>query len=129
MKLTNASPLVYTLLLVKEGVYQFSILQQGIAVYYTLTASNGKKLYESDEPDDIWGHEKFEYSPVNAGSFTLTIKRYSDPKNPNTGLITILIKRLTKAEIVTKRQIQKELEPYNKRNVTTIDIDHFLECI
>ena len=125
IKLTTDSPLIYTLPLVKEGVYQFSILQQGIAVYYTLTASNGKNLYESDEPDDIWGHEKFEYNPANSGRFTLTIKRYNDPENPDSGQITIFIKRLTKAEIATKRQIKKELEPYNKRNVITIDIDHF----
>ncbi len=125
IKLTNASPLVYTLPLVKEGVYQFSILQQGIAVYYTLTASNDKKLYESDDPDDISGYEKFEYSPANSGSFTLTIKRYNDLQNPDSGRITILIKRLTKAEIAIKNQIKKDLEPYNKRNVATIDIDHF----
>lgn len=125
IKLTNASPLVYTLPLVKEGVYQFSILQQGIAVYYVLTASNAKKLYESDDPDDIWGHEKFEYSPANSGSFTLTIKRYNDLQNPDSGRITILIKRLTKAEIAIKMQIKKDLEAENKRNVATIDVDHF----
>src|SRR4030095_4854237 len=96
--LTKTSTLVYTLPFVKEGTYQFSILQQGIAVYYTLTSADNQKLYESNYPDDITGYERFEYSPGSSGHFTLTIKRFEDPENPDSGKIAVLVKSLTKAE-------------------------------
>ena len=123
--LTRTSTLVYTVSFVKDGMYQFSILQQGIAVYYTLASADKKKLYESNYPDDITGYERFEYSPGSSGDFTLTIKRFEDPENPDSGKITVLVKSLTKAEIAIRKQIKKELEPENAKNVTTIDIDHF----
>ena len=125
IKLTKTSTLDYTLTLAKDGIYQFSILQQGIAVYYTLTTPDNRKLYESDYPDDTSGYEKFEYSPTNSGNFILRIKRYHDPENTDSGKITLLIKSLTKEELAVRRQIKKELEPENAKNVMTIDIDHF----
>ena len=125
IKLTRASILTYALPFVKNGIYQFSIRQQGIAVYYMLTSPDNKKLYESDYPDDIVGYEKFEYAPTTSGNFILTIKRFNDPENPDSGQITILVKNLSKAEISIRKQIKEELEPENKKNVTTIDIDHF----
>ena len=123
--LGKSSVQVYSLPLAKEGIYQFSILQQGIAVYYSLTTFDNKKLYESNYPDDFVGYEKFEYIPTNSGNYLLTIKRFDDPENPDSGQITLLVKSLTKSEIAVRMQIKKELEPENAKNVTTIDIDHF----
>lgn len=123
--LTSKSTLTYALPLKRDDIYQFSILQQGIAVYYTLTSPDTKKLYESNYPDDITGYEKFEYSPTSSGNYKLSIKRFSDPENPDSGQISILVKSLSKAEKTVRKQIKKELEPENKKNVTTIDIDHF----
>ena len=125
IKLAKATVLVYSLSVAKEGIYQFSILQQGIAVYYVLTNSENKKLYESNYPDDFVGYEKFEHIPANSGNYLLTIKRFDDPENPDSGRITLLVKSLNKAEIAVRKQIKKELDPENTKNVTTIDIDHF----
>jgi hypothetical protein len=125
IKLTKASTLVYKLSLLKDGIYQFSILQQGIAVYYDLTDVNNKKVYECNYPDDIVGYEKFEYAPGGSGNFTLTIKRFEDPENPDSGQISIQVKSLSRSEIEVRKQIKKELEPENAKTVTTIDIDHF----
>jgi len=125
IRLTKTSVLSYSLPLVKDGIYQFSILQQGIAVHYTLTTSDNKKLYESNYPDDIVGYEKFEHMPATSGNFLLTIKRFDDPENPDSGRITLLVKSLNKAETSVRNQIKKELGPENAKNVTTIDIDHF----
>ena len=123
--LAGKSTLMYTLPLAKDGIYQFSILQQGIAVNYTLTSSDNKKLYESDFPNDINGYRKFEYCPTGSGNFTLRINRFEHPENPDSGQITILVKSLTKPEIAIRNKIKKELEPENAKHVTTIDIDHF----
>jgi len=125
IKLTKASSLTYQLSLSTDGIYQFSILQQGIAVYYTLTSSDSSKVYESNYPDDINGYEKFEYIPSHSGNFILAIKRFQDPENPDSGQISISVKILSKKEIAGRRQIKKELEPENAKHVTTIDIDHF----
>ncbi|MFT3947840.1 MAG: DUF2268 domain-containing putative Zn-dependent protease [Agriterribacter sp.] len=125
IKVTKGNILTYTLSLAKDGIYQFSILQQGIAVYYSLTSPSNEKVYESNYPDDITGYEKFEYASPASGNFILTIKRFDDPENPDSGKISLLVKSLNKTELTVKNQIKKELEPENKKDVTTIDIDHF----
>lgn len=125
---TQSSILDYTLTLSKNSIYRFSILQQGIAVYYALTDSDGKTLYESNYPDDFVGYEKFEYSPVASGNFHLRIKRFQDPENPASGQITIYVKSLSKEEIALRNRIRKEVEPENKKNVQTLDIDHFWQA-
>ena len=125
IKLTSFTSFTYSFPFEKNGIYQFSIEQQGIAVYYVLTSPENKVLYESDYPDDITGYEKFEYSPETSGNFTLTIKRFNDPENSDSGQITLFVKSLSKKEITARNQIKKELEPENRKNATTVDIDHF----
>ena len=125
---TRSSNFAYTLTLSKNGIYQFSILQQGIAVDYALVGANNETLYQCNYPDDFVGYEKFEYRPSNSGNFKLTIKRFDDPENPDSGRITIYVKSLNKNEIATRTKIKKELEPENKKNVQTIDIDHFWQA-
>ncbi|MBD0365542.1 MAG: hypothetical protein ICV53_05490 [Flavisolibacter sp.] len=125
---TKSSNLIFTLPLSKNGIYQFSILQQGIAVHYTLMGADNTKLYECNYPDDFVGYEKFEYSPTNSGDFKLVIKRFDDPENPDSGHITIYVKSLNKHEIAIRNKIRKELEPENKKNVQTLDIDHFWQA-
>src|SRR4051812_19720761 len=83
--LKKGDVLVYPFDLRKNGIYRFSILQQGIAVHYQLTRTDDKKLYESNYPNDIVGYENFEYAPVNDGKYKLEIKRFDDPENPDSG--------------------------------------------
>jgi len=128
VEVTKSSNLAFTLTLSKDGIYQFSILQQGIAVHYMLTGADNRILYESNYPEDYVGYEKFEYSPSNSGSFNLVIKRFDDPENPDSGRITIYVKSLSKTEISVRNRIKKELEPENKKNVQTLDIDHFWQA-
>src|SRR5689334_4833262 len=118
----------YPLNLSKNGIYQFSILQQGIAVHYQLLSPDDKMVYESNYPDDIVGYEKFEYTPLLSGSYKLQIKRFDDPENTDSGHISIFIKSLSKEEIALRSKIKRELEPENKKNVLTLDIDHFWQA-
>jgi uncharacterized protein YjaZ len=127
ISLKKTDELSYSLNLAKNGIYQFSILQQGIAVYYLLTGINGEKLYECNYPDDFNGYEKFEYSPSVSGAYNLKIKWFNDPENPDSGKIAFFVKSLNKAEIEMRNKIKKELEPENRKNVLTLDIDHFWE--
>src|SRR5215212_6239581 len=108
--ITKSSNLIFSFALSKNGIYQFSILQQGIAVHYTLLGADNANLYECNYPDDFVGYEKFEYSPSNSGDFKLAIKRFEDPENPDSGRITIYVKSLNKNEIAVRTKIKKELE-------------------
>ena len=119
---------IYALTLIKSGVYQLTILQQGIAAHILITDSDKKKVFESDIPDDIDGYEKFEFNPKTTGTFYLTLERFDDVQNTESGKVTIFIKSLTKSEILLRQKIKKELESENKKNVLTIDIDHFWEA-
>jgi hypothetical protein len=75
----------FTLELSKDGIYKFSILQQGVAVHYVLIGVDNEKLYESNYPDDFVGYERFEYAPTKSGRFKLILKRFDDPENPPSG--------------------------------------------
>jgi len=119
---------IYSLTLKKGEVYQFTILQIGVAAHILLTDSDKKQVFESDIPDDIDGYEKFEYSPKTTGTFYLTLERFDDVQNTESGKATIFIKSLTSSEIILRQKIKKELESENKKNVLTIDIDHFWEA-
>jgi hypothetical protein len=128
ISLKKTDELSYSLNLTKNGIYQFSILQQGIAVYYLLSGAGGEKLYECNYPDDYNGYEKFEYSPPESGRYSLQVKWFNDPENPDSGKITLFVKSLSKMEIERRNKIKKELEPENRKNVLTLDIDHFWEA-
>lgn len=112
----------------KDGIYQFSILQQGVAVHIVLKDANQKQVFESDIPEELDGYEKFEYLPQVSGLFYLDIERFDDVQNTDSGKATIFIKMLSNSEIVKRQKIKKELEPENRKNVLTIDIDHFWEA-
>lgn len=125
INLAKPDTLVYKLPLLKDGMYKFSILQKGIAVYYKLTSPSGEKAYENADIYALDGYEKFDYTATTSGNFILTISRFEHNANPDSGQINILVKRLSKKEIEEKKQIKKDLEAENAKNVTTIDIDHF----
>jgi hypothetical protein len=103
-------------------------LQQGIAVHYKLIDSKNAVVFESNYPDDIVGYEKFEYSPPASENYKLVIKRFDDPQNTDSGQITVYIKSLSKSELGVRNKIKKELEPENRKNVQTLDIDHFWQA-
>jgi predicted Zn-dependent protease DUF2268 len=126
--LNKTSDLTYKLKLSKGGVYQISVLQQGVDVVLILTDNANKKILDKDSPNGQFGYEKFEYSPVLTSTFFLKINRLEEAGNPDTGSVTVFIKSLTKEEIALKEKIRKELEPENKKNVLTLDIDHFWEA-
>ena len=119
---------IYKLPLNKGGIYQFTILQQGVAAHIVLNDVEKKQVFESDIPDDIDGYEKFEYTPKTTGVYYLTLKRFDDPQNTESGKAAIFIKSLSNSEIVLRQKIKKELEAENQKNVLTIDIDHFWEA-
>jgi hypothetical protein len=118
----------YKITLNKGGIYQFAILQQGIAVHIVLNDADKKQVFESDIPDDIDGYEKFEYNPKTTGTFYLTLERFDNVQNTEFGKATIYIKSLSNSEIILRQKIKKELETENQKNVLTIDIDHFWEA-
>jgi hypothetical protein len=128
ISLSKAEQVVYSMTLNKDGVYQFTILQQGIAAHILLNDSEKKQVFESDIPDDIDGYEKFEYIPEATGTFYLTLERFDDAQNTDSGKATVFVKSLSNSEILLRQKIKKELESENRKTVLTADIDHFWEA-
>ena len=126
--LDKSNVVKFTLKLDKSGIYQFSLLQQGIALYYNLTDEANKQVFECNMPEDIEGYEKFEYQPTKSGRFTLTVKRFDNPENTDAGKFTIVVTSLNKTEVAIREKIKIDLVAENKKNVQTVDIDHFWEA-
>lgn len=126
--LSKTESQLFKLTLSKGGVYQFSILQQGVATHIILNDIDKKQAFESDIPDDIDGYEKFEYIPKATGIFYLTIERFDDVQNTESGKATVFVKSLSNTEILLRQKIKKELSTENQKSVLTVDIDHFWEA-
>lgn len=120
--------LVYTLKFKKGELYTISVLQQGIDVKLILADENNNQILDKDSPNGQNGYEKFEYTASATKNYHLKIERLSENGNPERGLLTILIQKVSKAEIIRREKIKKELEPENKKTVQTLDIDHFWEA-
>ncbi len=118
----------FSLKLEKGGIYQFSLQQQGIALYYVLKSESNAPVFECNTPDDIDGYEKFEYKPEKSGTFILQVKRFEHEENTESGKFTLLVTSLSKAEIAVREKIKAELATENRKTVQTIDIDHFWEA-
>ena len=80
--LNKSSNLAYKLKLSKGGVYQISVLQQGIDVILILTDNADKKILDHDSPNGQHGYEKFEYSPASTNTFFLKINRLEQAAIP-----------------------------------------------
>ncbi len=128
LPLSKTESQLFKLSLSKDGVYQFCILQQGVATHIVLNDADKKQVFESDIPDDIDGYEKFEYKPQVNGVFYLTIERFDNEQNTETGKATVFVKSLSNTEILLRQKIKKELSAENQKNVLTADIDHFWEA-
>ena len=118
----------FKITLKKSGIYQFSILQQGVAAHIVLSDSDKKQVFESDIPDDIDGYEKFEYIANITGIYYLTVERFADVQNTESGKATVFVKSLSNTEILLRQKIKNELSAENQKNVLTADIDHFWEA-
>jgi Predicted Zn-dependent protease (DUF2268) len=126
--LTKQKSLSYKLALTKDGIFQISVLQQGIAIAYELLDKDNHSILKSPIPEDIEGYLKREYVSTTSGLFYLNIKAYDDPQNTEAGKVTIFVKSLNKNEIAERNKIRKALEPENRKNVQTLDLDHFWEA-
>ncbi|PST84021.1 hypothetical protein C7T94_04595 [Pedobacter yulinensis] len=107
------------------GIYQFTIRQQGLGVYYQLDGPSGKPLLKSDMPEDVEDTERFEFDASSSGSYTLMITRFKHPENPPSGKFTLQVDSLGPQEIARRRTIRKALRKENNKMVSTRDIDHF----
>jgi hypothetical protein len=124
----KSSNLNLLLPLEKDASYQIYVMQQGIDVMLTLFDKNGKQLLEKDSPNGKKGFEIIEFTPTEQGNFVLTIKKFEEEGNADSGKISFYIKKLSKQEVTLKAKTAKELVVENKKNTLTLDIDHFWEA-
>lgn len=127
-KLVKTRNLAYYLSLEKGETYEVAVLQKGIDVTLILTEPDDKKILEEDNPNRSNGYEKFEYCPTETKKYILKINRLDEMKNAQEGMVSILVRKFSKTENQRRKKIKKELEPENRKEVLTKDIDHFWEA-
>jgi len=128
IKLNKSANLKYALHFEKGGVYKISVMQQGIDVVLVLTDKTNKQLVEKDSPNGQDGLETFDFTSNETNDFFLVVNRLDENGNSDEGKISITIKQFSKAELKEIAKIKKELEPENKKDIQTLDIDHFWEA-
>lgn len=128
LKIDKNADLKYKLHFEKDGVYKISVLQQGIDVVVILSDKTNKQLVEKDSPNGPNGLETFDFTSTESADFYLTIKRLDENGNAEEGKVSVVIKHFSKKELNEIAKIKKELEPENKKNIQTLDIDHFWEA-
>jgi len=126
--LNKKKPATFFFNLNRDHFYKISILQKNIAVIYTLFDERGKQFVISNEPSGIDGDREFEFFSPSKGKYKLLVERFEHPINPDSGKVNVFIKEFSEKEIALKKKIKQELEPENKKAVTTIDLDHFWEA-
>ncbi len=128
IKLNKSANLKYALHFEKGGIYKISVMQQGIDVVLVLTDKTNKQLVEKDSPNGQNGLEIFDFTSNETNDFFLAVNRLDENGNSDEGKVSITIKQFSKAELKEITRIKKELEPENKKDIQTLDIDHFWEA-
>jgi hypothetical protein len=118
----------YKVKLQKGEIYHFTVMQQGIDVELFFYDKDKELITQKDTPNGINGEEKLEYLASETGLFYLRIKRLEENGNPEQGVLSIRINKLSGKENKYKKKIIKALALENKKSVQTIDIDHFWEA-
>lgn len=128
IKLSKGADLKYSLHLKKGGVYRISVMQQGIDVMIVLSDKLNNQIIEKDSPNGQNGLETFDYTSSQTTDYYLAINRLDENSNANEGKVSITIKEFSTSELKEIAKIKQELEPENKKDVQTLDIDHFWEA-
>lgn len=128
IRLDKSSNLRYAIHLEKGGVYKITVLQQGVDIALVFSDKANKKLLEKDSPNGQNGPETFDFTASKTGDFYLAINRFEESGNSEEGKVSIYIKQFSKKELNEIAKIKKELEPENKKDIQTLDIDHFWEA-
>lgn len=105
--LNKDSDLNYLLKLEKNQPYKVSVLQQGVDVVLTLTDKLNNKLLEKDSYNGAYGWERLQYSPDKTDDFLLHINRLEDDDNPDSGRITVKIKKMSKVAFIAEKLFSK----------------------
>lgn len=111
----------YSVDLKKDNRYVFSVLQRGIDVVVKLVDENEKQLAEKDSPNGKQGFEKLTYTVSTTGKYHLQIMALDDSTNSNSGQYQLYVAEQSP-------ELVKKLAAENKKNVQTLDIDHFWEA-
>lgn len=118
----------YTIDMDKNGHYEFYVMQKGMDITVKLNDASGKQWVDKDSPNGYNGPENFELVALNSGKYLLQIIPFNDSTAPASGKYSVFVKKLTAAQVIKKQAIQKELAEENKKNVLTLDIDHFWDA-
>lgn len=127
VKFEGKDSLEYFITLRKNGLYQFSVMQNGVDVVISLHR-NTKKISEMDSPNGTNGLERFEFASKEEAEYIFRIKQFDAKNTKASANISIKIKSFTDEDIARFEKNKKELAPENLKTVMTADIDHFWQA-
>ncbi|HEY1024108.1 MAG TPA: DUF2268 domain-containing putative Zn-dependent protease [Sphingobacteriaceae bacterium] len=112
---------LYSVNLKKGNRYIFSAFQAGIDIVVKLVDRSGKQLAEKDSPNGTKGFERLAYIARYDGLHQLQISALDDSSNTRAGKYDLYVGQQDQ-ELVGKLAIE------NRKNIQTLDIDHFWEA-
>lgn len=127
ISVSKAKTALFDMKLDKGQVYRVKVQQMGVDVKIIIR-KDGVLLFEQDSPNGSAGLEDFNYTAPSSSSFQLLIERLEEQGNPDSGRVSLIIKKYTKTELANLEKIRRELETENKKEVLTLDIDHFWQA-
>ncbi len=110
-------------------LYQFFVEQQGIDVALKLVDPNNKQLVDKDSPNGTEGPENFSLIPELTGRYMLSIMPFNDSTAAGSGNYSIYVRKFTPTQMKRMSDMKPLLEEENKKNVLTLDIDHFWDAV
>lgn len=118
----------YTVQVDRGGQYEFYVMQKGIDIMVKFYNPAGKAIVEKDSPNGTAGPENFDLNATDKGTYILEIIPFSDAGAVDSGKYSVFLKKLTREQVKRKTAIKLELAEENKKNVLTLDIDHFWDA-
>ena len=120
-------PASFEIRMEKGQVYRVKVQQLGVDVKVAVKR-DGAVLFEQDSPNGNTGLEDFNYTAASSSKFQLLIERLEEQGNPDSGKVSLIIKNYSKTELANLEKLRRELETENRKDVLSLDIDHFWQA-
>ncbi|HEY0898245.1 MAG TPA: DUF2268 domain-containing putative Zn-dependent protease, partial [Sphingobacteriaceae bacterium] len=111
----------YSVSFEKGRRYVFSVMQNGIDIVVHLIDARGRKIAEKDSPNGKRGFEKLSFTADRSGEYRYQIVALEDSTNSEVGKYDAYLADQDK-------QLVAKLDRENRKNVQTLDIDHFWQA-
>jgi hypothetical protein len=121
---------IYLVRLMGAKQYKVLAMQKGIDLMVQLLDSTKKVLLEKDSPNGLNGEETFDFTPLYAGKYFVSLKWVKEDQNSAIGKYDISLTEYTEEQMafIKSEKIRKEKAIANARPIETIDVENFYKA-